>query len=236
MGMTSRGGDARGTPASALKLQLSLQRLTSPALPVGAFSYSRGLEAAVEMGAVGDEASALAWIDGVLRHGVAPLDGAVFARLHRAFQAGDYEAAQRWGEHLQATRESCELQDEDRNMGVALVRLLEDLGSARRGELTRDAGFVAAFALATVREAIPLPVALAGLLWTFCEAQVSAAIRLVPLGQTAGQRMLVALEKAVVAAVEATLELADEDVGNTTPGLAMASAAHETQYSRLFRS
>lgn len=216
---------------------LHLLRLVSQTLPIGGFSYSKGLESAILAGWVTDEASARAWIVGVLQSSFAQLDGALFLRLAAALADGDEQrflTADAW---LAASRESREFQMEDRRLGQALLRLLAELdvpktADARAGQMT----FAAAFAIAAHHWRIPPMVGLQGLMWIFVEGQVTAAIRLVPLGHTAGQRILVhAVEPIELAAAHAA-SIADDDIGNLAPALAMASAWHETQYSRLFQS
>jgi urease accessory protein len=217
---------------------LPLLRLVSPALPVGGFSYSRGLEYAVGAGWVTDEASALSWIAGVLEHGVGRLDVPGLARLHAAWSAGDGCAVARYSALLYASRESRELQLEEQQMGRALARLLRDLGIVEARALVDDERvcFASAFALAASRWGVAADDAMHGYLYNAAESQVSAAIRLVPLGQTAGQRMLSRLIPLIARVVASARELDDDELGGQTPGLASASARHETQYTRLFRS
>jgi urease accessory protein len=137
-----------------------------------------------------------------------------------------------------ATRPSAELQMEDRHLGAALARLLAGLGVADAAPWPArdDVTFAAMFALAARRWDIPASAAAHGYAFAWAEAQTSAAVRLVPLGQSAGQRILVAAGAAIPAAVARALALADDDVGAAAPRLAIASARHEAQYSRLFRS
>lgn len=221
----------------AIMLPLQLLRLVSPSLPVGGFAYSRGLEWAVRSGRVTDEARAGSWILGVIEHVVAGFDGALFLRLAAALAADDrpaFLAANAW---LAAGRESRELQLEDRRMGEALLRLLMDLDvPAAHGFSGERLTYPAAFAIAAGHWAIAPEAALAGLLWSMVETQVAAAIRLVPLGHTAGQRILIAAVPVIGRSVARAALLSDDEIGNAAPGLAMASAWHETQYSRLFRS
>lgn len=216
---------------------MHLLRLTSPSLPVGAFSYSRGLEAAVRHGWVTDEATAGTWILGVLEHSFAAFDGAMLPRLMRALERDDLDAFRACDEWLSSGRESMELQLEDRRMGEALLRLLRDLG-VRHADALADAplGYTAGFALAASHWNVAEGEALRGLMWSVVESQVAAAIRLVPLGQTAGQRILIAAGPTIERAAEKAETLPEDEIGNAAIGLAMASAWHETQYSRLFRS
>jgi urease accessory protein len=223
-------------PASS-GLPLHLLRLVSQGLPIGGFSYSRGLEAAVHAGWVANEAAARDWILGTLRANVAQLDGALFWRMATALEAGDKErfrAANAW---LAAGRESREFQREDRRQGEALLRLLADLDvPAARGEQGEALTYAAAFAVAGHHWRIAPEAALKGLLWVYVEGQVTAAIKLVPLGHTAGQRLLIEAAPAIEEAATRARSLPDDEVGNLAPALAMASAWHETQYSRLFQS
>ena len=143
----------------------------------------------------------------------------------------------KWSRFLQASRESLELSAEDLRLGAALARLLGDLGVVwPDGMGSSRSGLVPVYALAVLRWNIPLQVAAVGYLWMFAENQVTAASKLMPLGQTAGQRILLQLAAPIEAAVTIGLALPDEEIGFATPGLALASALHETQYTRLFRS
>jgi urease accessory protein len=187
---------------------------------------------------VRDEASAGEWILGLLDHAVRRLDLPVVARLYAAWSVVDADAVRRWNARLYASREAAELQREDWHLGAALARLLADLGLAE-AEPWRNAPrvcFATLFSLATVRWDIPLPEAATGYAWAWTENQVAAATRLIPLGQTASQRLLVTAGPAIVAAVADGLVLPYEEIGAAAPGLALAGALHETQYSRLFRS
>lgn len=216
---------------------LHLLRLVSASLPVGTFSYSRGLESAVEAGWVSDEAAAQDWILGTLEHSFAPLDGALFCRMMDALAASDADRLVGCDAWLAAARESRELQQEDRRMAEALLTLLADLdvpGAVRLREELRC--YASAFALAARHWEVPTMAALKGLMWTVVDGQVAAALRLIRMGQTAGQRILIAAIPVIARSAAAAAGTPDEDVGNVSIAMAMASARHETQYSRLFRS
>jgi urease accessory protein len=209
----------------------------SQGLPVGGFSYSRGLEAAVHAGWVTDEAGARDWILGTLKANVAQLDGALFWRMAQALEAGEQERFHVANAWLAAGRESREFQREDRRQGEALLRLLADLDVPTARQYAGHAPtFAAAFALAGQHWHIAPEAALKGFLWIYVEGQVTAAIKLVPLGHTAGQRLLIEAATAIDEAASRARSLRDDEVGNLAPALAMASAWHETQYSRLFQS
>jgi urease accessory protein len=215
-----------------------LLQIVSPAMPIGAFAYSQGLEQAVADGWVTDESQTAAWLLGLLESSFATLDLPVLARLTAAWRSDDRAAVGRWSAWLLACRPTQEARAEDRQLGTALARVLEALGieGAAPWMIRSDVTHAAMFALATARFAIPTAVALAGYAFSWAEAITSAAVRLVPLGQNAGQRLLVAAGDAIERAVPRALALADDDLCATAPGQALASARHETLYSRLFRS
>jgi urease accessory protein len=207
-------------------------------LPVGAYAYSQGLEWAVERGWVRDATSAAEWIVGVLGQGPAQLEVPVLARLYRAWANDDVERVHYWSRYLDAARESGELQAEARQLGESLAVLLTQLGieAAQDWKEVEYAGFPTLFALAAVHYRVPLPETALGYLWAWCENQMAAAMKLVPLGQAAGQRMLSLLIESLPAVAERGLALADHEIGALAPRLAIGSARHETQYTRLFRS
>jgi urease accessory protein len=214
---------------------LRLLHLASPALPIGAFHFSQGLEYAVEAGWVRDEASSLVWIAGVARHAIGTLDLPVLVRMHRACNAGDIDNLQRWGRFLLAARETEELRAEDRHMGSALARILRELGAAD-ASLNERAGYAEMFAVACVHWHIPEHDALQAYAWTWAENQVLAAVKLVPLGQTAGQRLLHALVPLLEEISMQASRIEDDDIGACALLQGLASARHETQYTRLFKS
>jgi urease accessory protein len=215
-----------------------LLQIVSPALPIGAFAYSQGLEQAVASGWVNDESEAADWLLGLLQNSFATLDLPVLDRLLRAWQADDDATVQRWSGWLLACRPTRETRAEDRQLGAALARVLEALGieEARRWAVRADVTHAAMFALAAVRFRIPASVALVGYAFAWAEALVSAAVRLVPLGQSAGQRLLALAGDAIPAAAAEALNVADDDIGSVAHGQVMASALHENLYARLFRS
>ena len=217
---------------------LRLMQLVSPALPVGAYAYSQGMEYAVHAAWLRDEASVESWVLGLLQQLMSRVDVPVFARLYRAWIAEDEEALSHWNAYLRACRESRELQEEDRQIGRALARLLRDLNVPEAAPWIEHpaAGFAVLFALAAARWHVPLRAAAQGYLWSWAENQVAAAIKLVPLGQTAGQRILSRACEAIPVAVSRGLELEEEQIGFVAQRLVVGSALHEHQYSRLFRS
>lgn len=218
---------------------VKLWQLISQGLPVGAYSYSQGLEYAVEHCWIDNEEATLDWIRAQLLHAQAMLDIPAFKRLYKSCEDGDFEAFCYWNSFLLAARETSELLYEDRQMGQALANLLRSLEVTLPldwPELSSRLSFLAAFALAADAWKIDCENAASGYLWSWCENQVMAAVKLIPLGQTAGQRMLLELGQTIEDAVAGGFELEDDDIGQLNVGFALSSALHETQYTRLFRS
>jgi urease accessory protein len=215
-----------------------LMQLVSPALPIGAFTYSQGLEWAVESGQVNSPETVYNWMTGVIEDSLTYLDLPILKRLYQAFQQANEEAVTYWSEYLLASRETSELRQEENNRGRALSTLLVDLEVAGADQyqqvlrLTQLSGF----ALAAVSWNIPLQQAALGYGWGLLENQVAAAIKLVPLGQTAGQKLQLQLSALLPQAVNKGLSIEDETIGASAPAMAIASSLHETQYTRLFRS
>ncbi|AYH46195.1 urease accessory UreF family protein [Azoarcus sp. DN11] len=222
-----------------------LLQLASPALPVGAYTYSQGLEWAVESGAVRDEAGAGRWIGDLLEWSLARFEAPLLAELMRAWDEGDGDDASvaALNADFLASRETDELRAETVQMGYSLVRLLADLdafaglaGWRARLLALDEAAFPAAWAAAAAAWAIPVDMALPAYLWAWLENQVMAAVKAVPLGQSAGQRLLSTLGARLPALAALGARLPADQWSNFTPGLALASSRHETQYTRLFRS
>lgn len=218
---------------------LRLLQLASPALPVGAYSYSEGLEYAVEKGAVYDGASLREWLEDAFAHGGVRIEAAVLGRVYQSAAPDDLEAVAYWNAWLTAARESEELRTQSLDMGRALLKLLAELEpplphAARL--LAQPCHFVVAFAVAAAHWGIARDAATAAYLQSWAANMVSAGVKLIPLGQTAGQQLLWELQETVVAAARAAASMADEDLAVANWGQALASMQHETQYSRLFRS
>ena len=232
--------DEAEIPTSPAAL-LQLMQLASPALPVGGFSYSEGLEAAVEAGLVRDEAQAGDWLLDQLHLGLARADLPLLAQALPAWQNGNLARIQELNDWMQHTRESAELRLQTQQMGRSLAQWLQnrqppDARVNQLAALVPAPTWPVAFALAAAQAgAAPRDVLLAfGFGWA--ENMVQAAMRSVPLGQSAAQRMLARLIEALPGAVQLAAELPDAQRQAFTPRLAILSAMHETQYSRLFRS
>ena len=216
---------------------LKLMYLVSPALPVGAYAYSAGQEYAVDAGWLITEDELGDWVSGVMAHSLGKTDAPVLARLYTAWAENDFERVCYWNDFLRANRETKELQLEDEQLGLAMVRILETHGiTAHQGVLDAAPSFATLFALAAQSWNISKRDTVYGLLWSWLENQVAAATKSVPLGQTAAQRILMRLIPQIPQICDQALILSDDDIGGGLPGLALASSLHERQYSRLFRS
>ncbi len=230
---------------SSLQLARLLQ-LASPALPVGAYTYSQGLEWAVESAVIRDEASAGRWISDLLHHGIgryeAPLVLALMAAWAATDEHIDQPAIRNLNAEFLASRESAELRAETVQMGFSLRRLLRDLrndhlaGLARIVESFPEVAFPTVWAGIAARWQIAPEAALTAYLWSWAENQVMAALKAVPLGQAAGQRLLAELGSQIPSVAVDAQKLPKTAWSNFTPAFAIACARHETQYSRLFRS
>ena len=206
---------------------LALLHLSSPALPIGAFAYSSGLESAIELGWVNTEAELQSWLDGMI-NGLTHLDIPVLLRLCAARAEKDSAQVQYWSDFLRANRESHELLFEDEQLALALVRLLQGQGMDT-SSLPTEPAFMAVYSLAAEHWRLSA-------LWSWLENQLTVASKTIPLGQTAAQRLLIALKPALLDHFAVAQQLEDEQLGLSLLGQVHASCIHETQYSRLFRS
>ncbi|WP_422030884.1 urease accessory protein UreF [Reyranella sp.] len=214
----------------------------SPSYPIGAFSYSHGVETAVEEGLIRDRAALVAWLDSVLRRGTGAVDGALFAAGWQAASEADWPAFDAVAERAAAWRGTSEMALESRQQGGSFLSItrtawphaaLDEVHRRLDGELALPV----AVALAAAVHGIALEPALAGYLHAFTANLISAALRAVPLGQTDGQIALAALEASVNEATRAAIAIDSlDEVGTATPLLDWCSLRHETQYTRLFRS
>jgi urease accessory protein len=226
------------SPATLLRLMW----LASPALPVGGFSYSEGLEAAVEAGRVRDEAQAGTWLAQQLELGLARAELPVVARAHAAWAEGDDARVAALNTWVRTTRESAEFRLQTEQMGRSLAEWLRNGEQAADPRIARLAALAPAptwplaFALAAVLAGAERGDAMLAFAFGWAENMVQAAMKAVPLGQGAAQRMLARLATAIPVAVDAALLQRDDATQAFAPALAILSAQHETQYSRLFRS
>ena len=235
-------------PSSAHSL-LRLLQLSSSTLPVGAYSYSEGVEALVESGKIASGESLQHWLAWELREGSIQLEAAAMVRTYRAIVAQDRAAILYWNTWLSAVRETEELRSQSWQMGRSLLRLLQDTHPSTNAdsqmvatltEVQKACGqtcnFAIAFAIAAAYWQIDERSALSGYLFSWATNLVGAGVRLIPLGQTIGQQILLNLQDAIELATQTILTLPDDDLAACGWGLSLASMTHETQYSRLFRS
>jgi urease accessory protein len=220
---------------------LGLMWLASPALPVGGYSYSEGLEAAIDQGIVVDEASAAAWLSDQLHLGLARADLPLLAAAYDAWRDHDVLRIETLNTWMLATRESGELRAQCEQMGRSMLdwvrqRAADDPRVATLAALAPAPAWPISFALAAVRSGAQRLDAVLACGFSWAENQVQAALKAVPLGQSAGQRILARLVRELPALAEAALHLDDAQRQAYTPLLAVRCAQHEIQYSRLFRS
>lgn len=214
----------------------------SPAYPIGGFSYSHGIETAIEEGFIVNRPSLIAWLQTVLGAGTGRVDAALFAAAWRSAKARDWPAFDGVAGRAAAWRGTSEMALESRQQGGSFLSITRtawphaDLDAAHE-RLSGEIALPVAVALAAAVHGIALEAALGGYLHAFAANLVSAAVRAVPLGQSDGQIALASLEAAVHKAVERALAVSDlDEVGTATPLLDWCSMRHETQYTRLFRS
>lgn len=240
--MTTTATVTTNTESRSAATRLQLMWLASPALPVGGFSYSEGLEAAVEAGQVTDEASATTWLRDQLHLALARADAPALAAACSAWATHDVERIRALNDWLHQTRETAELRAQAEQMGRSLLDWLKNGQHATDTRLATLAAlppaplWPTAFALATTLAGASAEDALLAFTWGWAENMAQAAMKAVPLGQAAAQRLLNALAQDMPALVQSALHQPQPEWQAATPMLAILSAQHETQYSRLFRS
>jgi len=218
-----------------------LMQLSSASLPVGGYSFSQGLEYAIDCGWLGKQVDVHEWLEMQLLHAVAQVDLPALRLLMDAANRKDWNEIKRLNDLVLACRESKELRLTDTAMGEALVRLLNSLNIEQpfahgRGSIPEEVSFITLFAIAAAHWKINYASAALGFAWSWLENQVAAATKLVPLGQTQAQILLGDLQPILSRALKIAAPIEEEQIGAGLPALAIASALHEQQYSRLFRS
>jgi urease accessory protein len=228
-----------------------LLQLSSQALPIGGYSHSQGLEAAVEQGVVTDEASSLRWISDVLEFSMKSFEIPTLLSMAAAWARSDPAAIAALNEDFLSTRESAEIRAAALQMGFSLCSLVCSLPDLPTGVLDtlrsiREPSLPCVWSAASTAWEIDPHDSVLGYLWTWAENQVLVAMKTIPIGQSAGQRVLLAMGSRI-ADVAAQLRsgpcgtdgiggYSGDECSNFSPGLAILSSQHETQYSRLFRS
>ena len=220
---------------------LHLLQLASPSLPIGGFSYSQGLETAIERGEVKDAETVRVWISSYLNEVVAYFEAPILWRLMRAFSEHDGDAVRDWSEVFLASRDTAEFRAETVQMGYSLAKLVTELAIADDEAIASlqqlaDIPLPTAMACAAVALQIPAEAVIQASLFTWVENQVLVCVKSVPLGQVAGQRLLLSLRDDIANAANLAMQLEDDALSNWAPGLSLLSMQHEVQYSRLYRS
>ena len=218
--------------------RLRLQQLVSQGLPVGSFTYSQGLEWAVEAGWVIDAETLRDWIENLLQTNICYLEVPVYARLRAAVSADNLASFSHWSRFLYASRETRELRAEDKQRARALVKLLPALHLSMKESWIEalESTQLSGFAFASARWQIDLWEGAQSYVWSWLENTVMSGVRLIPLGQTQGQQIILSLSDQIPSIVQKGLSLQDDDVGWSSFAQAIASSNHETQYTRLYRS
>ncbi|HLP87166.1 MAG TPA: urease accessory protein UreF [Nostocaceae cyanobacterium] len=218
---------------------LSILQLASPALPVGAYSYSEGLETLVENGTITNQKNLQKWIEGELLYGAIRIDGAVMARSHLAATTQNIASLRDWNQWLSATRDTEELRGASWQMGRSLLQLLGKL-KPETSSLIQAVGYpcnyAVAFGIAAAHWQIKEQSALLAYLHSWVSNLITAGIKLIPLGQTTGQELLLMIQPLLITATAEIFTLEDDQLAGWTWGLSLASMQHEIQYTRLFRS
>ena len=215
---------------------LRLLQFASPTLPVGAFAYSQGMESAVHHGYIKNAEQTQAWVSGVLSNNIGKLDLPFLKSLYEAITANEFATVDQLNQQIISFRETTEIRQESTQMGKALRRLLIDMQLWDEHMPAKEIDWTTAFALMAVSNNLSVNDCLLAHAWSWCENQVAAAIKLVPLGQTEGQKILYQLSLELVDVVKRALLYEMPKVSSLAFNLSILSSEHETQYSRLFRS
>lgn len=217
---------------------LALLQFVSPALPVGAYSYSEGIETLVQNGKVKDLATLEYWLQQELKYGAISVEAIALLRVYACLENGDRAQLKYWNEWLSAFRETEEIRRQSWQMGRSLTRLLIDLQPTLQPTIADcgDCNFTVAFAIAAHHWQIDSQTAVLGYLYSWASNLANAGVRLIPLGQTQGQQLLLNLYPVLEQTTTTVMNANDDSLKSCGWGLAIASMQHETLYSRLFRS
>lgn len=217
--------------------------LASPALPIGSFSYSQGLETAVDLGLIRNEEDAYRWIADGLTEIVGQCDAPVVALIYRAARVNpspdSISPVAHWNSWFLASRESMELRRETEQMGWSLMQLAQTLNwitTATASNQPDPIAFPIAFALSAVGLGLSEETTLTAFCFSWLETQVAAAMKLIPLGQAAGHKILSHCRVEVPSVVSSAATVGPAEISSWAPMLGILSARHESQYTRLFRS
>ncbi|MFP4133664.1 MAG: urease accessory protein UreF [Halothece sp.] len=222
---------------------LKLLQLSSSALPLGAYSYSEGLETAIEQQKwIHSQSDLCQWLSQELSHGAIRLETALMLRAYHCWLQGDVETLQYWNQWSSAVKETSELREQSWQMGNTLVRLLLALDTEAPNlaiqikAVGNPCNYAIALGIVAAHWQIEENLAILGHLHSWATNVVNAGVKLIPLGQTAGQQLLQELHPLMEATTAEILTLPDKELYSCSWGLGLASMQHEIQYSRLFRS
>ena len=218
---------------------LHILQLASSALPVGAYSYSEGLETLVENGFISNQATLQQWLEAELSYGAIRLEAAVMVRAAQAATMGDMQTLRDWNLWLSAARETQELRNSSWQMGRSLMQLLGKIQPQIQpfaDAVGNPCNYAIAFGIASAHWQIHLSAAILGYLHSWATNLITAGVKIIPLGQTAGQELLLNLQPLISHAATEIISLKDDEIACCSWGLSLASMQHETQYTRLFRS
>lgn len=220
-----------------------LLQFVSPALPLGAYNYSEGLEYLIDHGAIQNATQLKAWLLHELRYGTIRVDIHAFLQVQTAIATDDQQALRYWNQWLTGTRETKELRQQSLQMGNSFLKLLADLDPAKQPQilayqtiLGKQCHYPVALAIAVSLWEIDEQQAVLGYLHSWISNLVNAGIKLIPLGQTQGQQIVYQLQSEIKAITAELMTRNDNHAYACTWGLSLASMNHETQYTRLFRS
>jgi urease accessory protein len=218
---------------------LYLLQLTSPALPVGAYSYSEGLELLVFQQKITNDRQLFNWLDRELSTGNIRLETSVVLRIYQNYLSGNIGSIDYWNKWLSATKETTELREQSWQMGQSLVRLLRELEPKTRpiiNSISSPYNYATAWSIAAACWNIQIENAIVAYLYSWATNIISAAVKSIPLGQTAGQKLTLELQPIIVRVAAEVMAIEDRNLSSFSWGTALASMEHEIQYSRLFRS
>lgn len=220
---------------------LNVLRLSSQSLPTGAFSYSQGMEWLVDTRRINDESSVYEWIASILHGPYVNYELPILRELFEAWSIVDHKTIKILNQDYLNSRETSEIQKETLQMGYALREIIHKMNIAS-DEATEfltqidQLTFVTGFSFCSYRIGLSIEEVLMSHVWSFIENQILVAIKAVPLGQSAGQRLLNRIIPLGDSAVSRSMEVSSDNWANFSPLQAISSSKHETQYSRLFRS
>ncbi len=217
---------------------LRLMNLMSPTLPIGGFTYSQGIEKAIESNWINDYSSAKEWLESQLLVNLKFTDLPILTRLYKSIETKNYKSVLYWSNILLACRETMELREEEKNRGRSLAKLIDSLEEGKSKEWSEvvKTNHLFGYALLSNIWDIPLKKLLLGYSWSWLENQVSATVKIIPLGQTDGQKLLNQIIKLIPSTIKEVETITDDEIGISQPAFIIASCLHETQYTRIYRS